>query len=385
MRIATVTPYDLSVPGGVNHYALDLSAWLRSQGHDVDVIGPASSRHGTTPANVTVLGRPHAVAAGGTVAPIVLSPTLGGEIRDLLRRGRYDVIHLHEPLMPLLPLQFLRAAGDSLTVGTFHAAEPLGRRLYRLAGPALTRWTRRLDGRTAISRTALEIAAPALGGPAQIIPGCTDFERFARPRPPPPDLDPGRRTILFVGRGEPRKGLPDLIDAYGILRARHPHLQLVVVGPAGPLGPGLRRRVRAAGWSEVRFVGPVSSADLPRYYQAAHVFCAPASGGEAFGLVLTEAMAAGAPVVAGDNDGYRDVVRHGRDGILVPPHDPPALAAALERVLTDGALRERLRAAGRARARSFSVEAAGAQFLALYDSLTAERAERRVTPERALR
>ena len=295
--------------------------------------------------------------------------------------------------MPVLPLQFLRSAtrdGSVPIVGTFHAAEATGQRLYRLAGPALRRWTRRLAARTAISETARRVAGPALGGPCTIIPGCTDSARFSAALPPLAERagaspnatpNPDCRTILFVGRGEPRKGLGELIEAFARLRLAHDDLRLVVVGPPGPLGPALRERVRRAGWSNVHFVGPVSEADLPRYYQAAHVFVSPATGGEAFGLVLTEAMAAGAPVIAGDNPGYRAVLRGGADGVLVPPRDPAALAAAIDALLRDEPRRRRMIAAGRARARDFSVESVGAQFLALYDSLAAQaRRERGEAP-----
>ena len=285
--------------------------------------------------------------------------------------------------MPLLPLQFLRHA-DAPMVGTFHAAESTGRRLYRLAGPALKRWTRRLAARSAISETARRVARPALGGPCEIIPGCTDLARFAAPLSPPlampgTPLSDDRRVILFVGRGERRKGLDDLVEAFGRLRVAHDDLHLVVVGPPGPRGPALRERVRAAGWDDVSFVGPVSERDLPRYYQAAHIFAAPSTGGEAFGLVLTEAMAAGAPVIAGDNPGYRAVLRGGLDGLLVPPHDPAALAGAIDGLLGDEPRRRRLIAAGRARARAFSVEAVAARFLALYDRLAQERRSERGT------
>ena len=384
MKIATVTPYDLSLPGGVNRYALDIARWVRSQGHDVQVIGPASSRNGAIPTDVTILGSPRSVRAGGTIVPIALDPGLGKAIGALLAREQFDIVHLHEPLMPVLPLQFLRSAtrdGSVPIVGTFHAAEATGQRLYRLAGPALRRWTRRLAARTAISETARRVAGPALGGPCTIIPGCTDSARFSAALPPLAERagaspnatpNPDCRTILFVGRGEPRKGLGELIEAFARLRLAHDDLRLVVVGPPGPLGPALRERVRRAGWSNVHFVGPVSEADLPRYYQAAHVFVSPATGGEAFGLVLTEAMAAGAPVIAGDNPGYRAVLRGGADGVLVPPRDPAALAAAIDALLRDEPRRRRMIAAGRARARDFSVESVGAQFLALYDSLAAQ-------------
>ena len=263
--------------------------------------GPAPQGTGPTGPHVTVIGRPRQLRIGGTAAPVALGPGIGRQVRALLAREHYDIVHLHEPLMPMLPLQFLRQ-GQPPMLGTFHASEPAGRRLYRFAAPALRRWTRRLSARTAISETALATARPVLGGPCQIVPGCTDLAHFATPAPPPPSLaNDHRRTILFVGRAEPRKGLSDLIEAYGHLRQRHADLRLVVVGPPGRQGAALRARVESAGWSEVIFAGPVPDAALPGYYQAAHVFVAPATAGESFGLVLAEAMAAGAPVVAGDN------------------------------------------------------------------------------------
>ena len=371
MKIAMVTPYDLTAPGGVNRYAMDIAAWVRGQGHEVQLIGPSSAGGDPRPPAATIVGRARGVRGGGTVAPIALDPRLGSQVRRLSRRERYDVVHVHEPLMPMLSLAFLRRA-DAPLLGTFHSAEPAAGRLYRLGGALLRRWTRRLAARTAVSETARAIAGPALGGPCAIVPGCTDLSRFTTPAPPPdlPSLDGrARRTILFVGRADRRKGLGDLIDAYGQLRARHDDLRLLVVGAGGRRGEALRARVEAAGWRDVHFTGPVTAPDLPRYYGAANVFVAPATGGEAFGLVLTEAMAAGAPVVAGDNPGYRAVVRDGRDGLLAPPHDPAALAAAIERLLCDEPLRRRLIAAGRARARDFDAAAVGARFLSLYEAL----------------
>ena len=374
MKIAMVTPYDLAAPGGVNRYAQDIAAWVRGQGHEVQLIGPASPGGGRPPPHATILGRARRVRVGGTVAPIALDPRLGSRVRELLRRERFDVVHVHEPLMPMLSLHALRLA-DAPLLGTFHSAEPAARRLYRLAGPLLRRWTRRLAARTAVSETARAVAGPALGGPCAIVPGCIDLARFATPRREPPDGD-ARRTILFVGRSDARKGLGDLIDAYGQLRARHDGLRLVVVGPSGRRGEALRARAAASGWDDVRFIGPVPTGDLPRYYQAADVFVAPATGGESFGLVLAEAMAAGAPVVAGDNPGYRAVLRDGRDGLLTPPRDPAALAAAIERLLGDEPLRRRLIDAGRARARDFDVAVVGARMLSLYEALAEGRPAR---------
>ncbi len=374
MKIGMVTPYDLRTPGGVNRYAQDIAAWVRGQGHEVQLIGPAAPGDGRTPADATIVGRARRVRVGGTVAPVALDPRLGSRVGELLRRERFDVVHVHEPLMPMLSLQALRRA-DAPLLGTFHSSEPAARRLYRIAGPLLRRWTRRLAARTAVSETARAVAGPALGGPCAIVPGCIDVARFAAAERAPADGE-SRRTILFVGRGDARKGLGDLIDAYARLRVRHDGLRLVVVGPPGRLGEALRARAAASGWDDVRFAGPAAPAELPRYYGAADVFVAPATGGESFGLVLAEAMAAGAPVVAGDNPGYRAVLRDGRDGLLTPPHDPAALAETIERLLDDEPLRRRLIDSGRARARDFDVSVVGARFLSQYEALAEGRPAR---------
>ena len=192
MKIAMVTPYDLAAPGGVNRYAMDIAGWVRDRGHEVSSSGRPRRAVARRPRR-----RSSAVhAACGAAArwpPIALDPRLGSQVRRLLRRERYDVVHVHEPLMPMLSLQFLRQA-DAPLLGSFHSAEPAAGRLYRLTGPLLRRWTRRLAARTAVSETARAVAGPALGGPCAIVPGCTDLSRFATsaPRPELPSLDGGR-------------------------------------------------------------------------------------------------------------------------------------------------------------------------------------------------
>ena len=369
MRIAAVSPYDFSLPSGVNSHVLALAQWLRRQGHEVRTIGPASSGNGLSAAGVTVVGKPRGIRVGGTVAQITLSPRLGSTVRSLLAAEQFDVVHLHEPHMPLLPLQFLRFS-TALNVATFHAAEPLGGRLQRLAAPALRRWTRRLDVAIAVSPTARAALPASLAGSCHVIPCCIDSDHFARPLPPPPALRNGRRTILFVGRMEPRKGLPVLLQAYARVRAARGDTQLVIVGAADRR---LQAQLRARGWEDVRFVGAVPYADLPAYYQAADIFCAPARAGEALGLVLAEAMAGGTPLIASDIAGYRGVVRAGVDGLLTPAGDAVQLARGIERLLDDAPLRQALRERGRERARDFSCDAVGPQILDLYDRHLGER------------
>ena len=182
------------------------------------------------------------------------------------------------------------------------------------------------------------------------------MDHFSRPQDPPPALADGRRSILFVGRVEPRKGLHVLLDAYGEVRRAHPDVRLVIVGPLDRRARRLQARVRRAGWNEVLFTGAVAQDQLPGYYQSATVFCAPALEGEAFGLVLVEAMAAGAPVVASDIPGYRHVLGDAGAGLLAPPNRPADLATAITEILEDDARRRTLRTRGRQRAQAFSAE-----------------------------
>lgn len=370
MKIAMVTPYDLAVPGGVNTHAQYLADAFRNWGHEVQVIGPASQALPHTSTNLHVLGRARPVWAGGSVARIALSYRLSHSVRTLLQRETFDIVHLHEPLMPALPLQFLHHS-HATHIATFHAAEPIGRRLGQIAAPLLARWLNRIDARIAVSAIAGAQAERYLGRPCEVIPNCIDIATFAQAAPPladpPHGLREDRRTILFVGRQEPRKGLTHLLTAYGRLRVRRPDTQLVIVGPISPLGRRQRNWIQRQGWKDVIFTGAVNQTELLRYYQTADLLCAPATGGESFGFVLVEAMAVGLPIVASDIPGYRDLLDRSEAGVMVPPQDPASLAEALLVLLNDQSTRAAMGAAGRRRAEAFSVETVGRQVLALYD------------------
>ncbi len=368
MKIATVTPYDLSAHGGVNRYAFDVAAWLRTQGHDVRVIGPASSPSETPNDGTIAIGKPRTIRAGGTSLRIALDPRLYSKVRDLLDAEHFDIIHIHEPLLPIVPLAFLRHA-NAPTVGTFHASERVGRRIYRLTAPVLRRWAQRLDAQTAVSVAARDAAAPVLRDDVDIVPPGIDVAHFRRPLDRPPAMTGARHNVLFVGRAEPRKGLDVLIDAFSRVRQRLPDARLVIVGAMGARAAALQASVRAADRQDVVFAGPVDYADLPAYYQAADVFCAPARGGESFGIVLAEAMAAGTPIVASDIAGYRDVVRHDETGLLCAPGNVTALADAIVRVLQEPEPAAQRARNAAARVQQYDVAVLGRRLLALYDRL----------------
>jgi phosphatidyl-myo-inositol alpha-mannosyltransferase len=340
VRIALVSPYDLTVPGGVQSHVRHLAAELRATGDQVVLVGP-----GHAEGHLGVGGSAR-VPFNGSVAPIALGPAAIGRTRRLLARLRPDVVHVHEPLVPVVGLTAALGA-QAPVVATFHAWSEAAH-LYRLARPLGRRVLDRAAVVIAVSPAAAAYHGDALGVPAdrfRIVPNGVEVARFRSARALERLADPGRTTLLFVGRLEPRKGLEPLVLAFVRLREQRDDLRLLVVGDGGErercqglLPPRLRE--------EVVFLGRVGDDELPGCYAAADVYVSPALGGESFGIVLLEAMAAGTPVVASDLPGYRSVVEDGVSGRLVPPGDADALARAIAEVVDDPARRDALAAAG---------------------------------------
>ncbi|HUS13891.1 MAG TPA: glycosyltransferase family 4 protein [Chloroflexia bacterium] len=346
MKICLVSPYDYPYPGGVTEQVKGLEKYLRLRGHQVTILAPSSDEASPQPGNVRRLGDVVELPANGSRARISLSLRISRTVRGILNAENFDVIHLHEPLMPTIPLIVLR---ESLTcnVGTFHAYgdENLA---YAAARPLLQSYFARLHGRIAVSAAARDYVSQYFPANFAIIPNGIDVARFGTPAPPLARYRDGRPTVLFVGRFEEgRKGFRTLLAALPLMRTVLPDLRVVVVGKGDPTAfagelpedPGV-----------VEFAGYVSAADLPAYYQSCDVYCAPSTGQESFGIVLLEAMAAGTPVVGSRCVGYSAVLTHGREGFLVEPRTPEALAIALVRVLSDAPLRASMAEAGRATA-----------------------------------
>ena len=243
-------------------------------------------------------------------------------MRDLLERERFDVLHLHEPFVPFLSLFLLRES-RSVNVATFHAYAGFSPS-YELGSRVMRGHASRLHGRIAVSAAARHFIDRFFPGDYKVIPNGVDVPRFAGAVPLARWQD-GTPNVLFVGRHEPRKGLLDLLKAHRILRRTGYENRLLVVG-SGPQEREARRYVATRGLQAVEFLGRVSDAEKAQLFRTADVFASPATGGESFGIVLLEAMAAGAPIVASDIHGYKGVVRRGREGLLVPPHEPKELA-----------------------------------------------------------
>jgi phosphatidylinositol alpha-mannosyltransferase len=371
MKIGLVSPYDFSVPGGVNTHVCHLADHYHRLGHDVRILAPASRPEVVERGDVIVISeRTIGLPAGGSVAHITLSLTLGSRVDRVLAREAFEVIHLHEPFVPLLPFQVLRRS-KVLTVATFHAAKDQGRQWYAYFRPAISHWWPRIQGKIAVSPAALRLVERYFDDHYEIIPNGVNYEQFATPMPPFPEFKDGKLNMLFLGRLEKRKGLPYLLQAYAQVKARLPEVRLIIVGPDGGMRAGAEAFVRREGLTDVVFTGYVSNGDLPRYYRTADIFCAPNTGNESFGIILLEAMAAGTPVVASNIEGFAYVVTHEKEGLLVPPRDAAALADALVQLLTDADCRREMGRGGQEKARQFSWDRVSQQVLALYQRVAA--------------
>lgn len=376
MKIGLVSPYDFSYPGGVNSHISHLRNQFVAWGHDVRIIAPASADPTELARqNVLVVGRPRPIPASGSIARISISLRLTGQVKQILARERFDILHLHEPLLPVVPITVLRCS-DTINIGTFHAfsSRNLG---YHYGKRILKRWFRRLHGKIAVSAPAKEFVSQYFPGYYNIIPNGIDWPRFSTPRPRLEAFDDGKFNILFVGRLEKRKGFTHLLRAYAWIKASLPDSRLIVVGPDDQKRRGYQRWAAAIGLRDIHWVGYVSDADLPRYYQTADVFCSPATGQESFGIVLLEAMAAGTTVLATSIPGYASVVHSGEDGLLVPPKDDRALATAILRLAADPGLRRSLAGRGQQTAARYDWPIVARQVLNYYERLISEAAPAR--------
>jgi len=366
VKIALVSPYDYSYPGGVVAHISHLYEQLTGKGHSVKIIAPCSTKKGVTLSeDVIALGRPVPIPSGGSIARATLSPALSSPVRAILEQENFDIVHLHEPLGSTLPLTALRVS-HSVNVGTFHAfhGEPRG---YRIMRPFVMRWFEKLDGKIAVSKPAMEFISKCFPGHYDIIPNGIDLEHFSADVPPIERFCDGKLNILFVGRLEKRKGLRYLLAAYKQVKKEFPNSRLIVVGPGARRE--YERMVRRANLEDVVFAGYVSDEELPRYYKTADLFCAPATGEESFGIVLLEAMAAAKPIVASHIEGYASVMSHGIEGLLVPPRDEQALATALIHLLGDKSLRQEMGARGRLNVEKYSWQNIARRVIDHYNSL----------------
>lgn len=363
-RVGLVCPYSWDVPGGVQEHIRDLAEALIELGHEVSVISPADEEH-RLPRYVVPAGRAVAVPYNGSVARLSFGPLSANRVRRWVKEGNFDLLHVHEPAAPSLSLLACWVA-DIPIVATVHGAT-LRSRVLHVAEPMIRSALEKINGWIAVSEAARSTLVRHLGGDAVLIPNGVTVSRYEKAEPLPGWPGDGG-AIGFLGRmDEPRKGLALLLRAFEIVGTARPDLRLLIAGPgdlvevAAKVPPALRDRVV--------LLGQVSEATKVQVYHSVDVFCAPNTGGESFGIVLAEAMAAGAPIVASDLDAFRRVLRGGRAGELFVNGDSDDLAAAIGRLLDDPERRASLSAAASAAVRDYDWPKIAKDVLKVYDAV----------------
>ncbi|NEC87196.1 glycosyltransferase family 4 protein [Streptomyces sp. SID12501] len=363
MKIGIVCPYSWDVPGGVQFHIRDLAEYFIRLGHEVSVLAPADDDT-PLPPYVVSAGRAIPVPYNGSVARLNFGFLSAARVRRWLHDGEFDVLHIHEPASPSLGLLACWAAQGPI-VATFHTSNPRSRAMiaaYSMLQAALEK----ISARIAVSEYARRTLVEHLGGDAVVIPNGVDVDSFAGAKPKP---EWQGDTIGFIGRiNEPRKGLPVLMKALPKILAARPETRLLIAGRGDEEEAleGLPSELR----SRVEFLGMVSDEDKARLLRSVDVYIAPNTGGESFGIILVEALSAGAPVLASDLDAFAQVLDQGAAGELFTNEDADALADAAVRLLGDPARRAELRERGSAHVRRFDWSTVGADILSVYETVT---------------
>jgi phosphatidylinositol alpha-mannosyltransferase len=347
LRIGVCAPYDLGRDGGVNSHIRAQARALRRLGHDVCVFGASSAplADGELAVSACI-----SLVIGGTETGIGVDPRSWRRVAELFRTARFDVLHMHEPLMPLVPWFALRQSAAPV-VATFHTHREQGHRWYGRYHWLLAPLMRRIGTRLAVSDAARRTVARDFPGAYEVVPNGIDVDRFRHSAARPAAMPDPLRFVLFVGRLEPRKGVDRLIRAMTIVQQDAPDARLVIVGD-GPDRAALEATARDAG-VDVTFTGRVSDDVLPAYYRAAEVVCSPALGGESFGIVLLEAMAAERPIIATRIEGFVELLARSGSARLVDVDDSVALAREITSLLAAPELRRTLGACGAAFVRDY--------------------------------
>ena len=360
-----VCPYSLDVPGGVQSHVRDLAETLIGLDHEVSVLAPTEGVD--VPAYVVPVGRAVAVPYNGSVARMAFGPVAAARTRRWLQEGRFDVLHVHEPATPSLSLLALWLTDPTgcPVVATYHSAHARSRALA--AGAAILRPSlERISARIAVSESARGTQVVHVGGEPVVIPNGVHVDRFANARVRP-EWRGESGTLAFVGRlGDPRKGFAPLAEAFGHVAAGRPGVRLLVAG-AGVTRA--RELVPTAARDQVSFLGPVGEADLGSVLRTCDVYVAPHTGAESFGVVLAEAMAAGAPVLASDLPAFRRLLGDGALGALVRAGDVTDLATGMRTLLDDPVRRSELSAAAGPAVRRYDWPGVAQRILRVYETV----------------
>lgn len=365
MKVGIACPYAWDVPGGVQIHIRDFTEELIRRGHTVSVLAPGGEDD-VVPPYVVKVGRPISVPYNGSVARVTFGPRVAARVRRWLADGGFDVVHVHEPASLSLGMLATWWA-DVPVVATFHSAMKHSRVMSAAHG-ILQSVFEKFSARIAVSEEARRTLVHHVGGDAVLIPNGLYVDRFTAPARP--EWWSPQGTVSFLGRlDEPRKGLQVLLDAWPSIQQAFPKARLLVAG-SGDIEE-IRRGLPQPGREAVDFLGRISDEDKAAMLASSDLYVAPHLGGESFGIVLAEAMAAGAPVVASDLEAFRAVLDDGRLGALVPPGDPVALAAAAKDLLAEPYRRETYRQAALVAVQRYDWPRVADEVLAVYEMVIA--------------
>lgn len=366
MRIGLVSPYSYDVPGGVQLHVRDLAEYLLRQGHSVSVLAP-SDESTPMPEYFVSAGKAIPIRYNGSVARLAFGPITAARVSRWLERGNFDVLHVHEPMSPSVSLLALRAF-DGPVVATFHTSTERSRAMLA-ANPLLRPALEKISGRIAVSEDARRTVTTHLGGDAVVIPNGVYVDTFAQSEPNPAWQGTQERpTIGFLGRlNEPRKGLGVLTAALPQLLQAHPGLRVLVAGPGD--SDAVLAACPPSARECIEFLGTITDAEKASLFASLDAYIAPNTGGESFGIILVEALSAGAPVVASDLGAFSRVLDSGRSGVLFSNGDSASLARAVSDLLSDSPKRAFLREAGAQRARRFDWSRVAHRIVTVYETV----------------
>lgn len=368
MKIGLVCPYNLFKGGGVQECVIAMQAELAKRGHDALIIAPQPKETpDEVPAYVRLLGRARDVKSPFHTTAQISVTVEPKEVERMLEQEQFDVLHFHEPWVPLLSRQIL-IRSNTKNVATFHAKLPdtmMSRTIERVITPYTKSILKYLHGYTAVSTAATEYVRELTDEPITIVPNGIDLRKYTSGDV----IKPDRKNVLFIGRLEKRKGVMYLLRAMAEVQKRYPDVWVDIVGD-GPDRAKLEAMAHDLGVNHVRFHGKVDDDEKIRMLHAASVFSSPARYGESFGIVLLEAMAAGTPIVAGDNPGYRAVMQETGLLSIVDPQDTKAFAARLELLLTDEVLVRHWIAWAREYVKQFAYPKVVDQYESVYQKVT---------------
>lgn len=367
LRLGIVTEYYYPLLGGISENVYNTAVRLRNAGHTVKIITSHldDGQNGSTPENDVIrIGRSTSVYSNGSLARLTLGKHLSGELKAIFDEEKFDLLHLHSPLAPTLPM-FAVLAANCPSVGTFHTYFDTSIWYSLLKRAVQKKLIDRLSGQIAVSQSCIDALKRFFRINARIIPNGVDVFQFSPDVPKLPQFNDGKQNLLFLGRLDPRNGLGLMIHAFKIVRTQMSDVRLIIVGD-GPLRTYYETLVPDKLRDDIYLVGPILE-ERGRYYSSCDIFCSPV-GKASFGITLLEAMAAGKSIVAIDNCGYRELLSP-KEGLLVPSRNPKAFAAAILRLLRNRELREEMGMRGRSKALSFSWDKVTGDINAFYEEI----------------